>query len=100
MVSRLSKPSWYWLSLVGVIASGPGGIPRALGWLAMYALGRVVAVRRIARRLGRRRAQAMAPRSPSIFDTDIAALAESLRVNGFDARLRLPPPVVTELAAL
>ena len=100
MVSRLSRPGWYWLSLVRLIASRPGGMGRALSWLLMYAIARIVAVRRIVRSFARRQPHPVAGCSESMFDTDVVEVVKSLRRDGFDSRLRLPAPLVRGLACL
>lgn len=65
----------------------------------MYALARVVVVRRIARRLSGRKVLPGRQHEPSIFDADAEQIVAALRKDGFDARLRLPAPIVQELAS-
>ena len=99
MALLLSKPGRYWRGVVRDMVSRPGGCSRALGWLAMYTLARIVVVRRIARRLSRRGARHVEEGWPSMFDADVGEVAEALRVEGFDARLRLPRDILRELVS-
>ena len=66
----------------------------------MYLLARLVGVRRVVRSLAGRRAQPLDPHRSSVFDADVARVADAIRRNGFDATLRLPPAIVQELAEL
>jgi hypothetical protein len=86
--------------MLGVILGRRGGAPRAIRWLAMYALARIVLVRRIVRRIEGGVSPPVARPGESVFDTDVEAVAESLRIDGFDATLRLPPEAVAGLACL
>src|ERR1700682_584314 len=99
MALLLSKRGRYWRGVVRDMVSRPGGYSRALGWLAMYTLARIVVVRRIARRLSRRGARHVEEGWPSMFDADVGEIAEALRVEGFDARLRLPRDILRELVS-
>ena len=100
MASRLSGPGRYWLNMVAVLTARPGGFLNAVKWLVMYASARILAVRRIVRRLSRDRPLPFVPVSGSIFEADIVAIAESLHRNGFDTSLRLPAETVEELFVL
>ena len=100
MASRLSGPGRYWLKMTSALTSQPGGFLKAVHWLVMYALARVLVVRRIVRGFASDRSQPLLPMAGSIFETDIAVLADSLHRNGFDASLRLPVRTVEELLAL
>jgi len=95
-----SRPGQYWRGVFAGLVSQPRGSSRAFGWLAMYALARILVVRRIGRRLARTGPRAVPEGPRSIFDTDAAGIAEALRKDGFDARLRLPPAILPDLASL
>ena len=99
MALLLSRPGRYWQGVVRDMASRPGGYSRALGWLAMYTLSRIVVVRRIAGRVSRHDADPVPEVRPSMFDADVGGVVETLRVEGFDARLRLPANILRELAS-
>lgn len=65
----------------------------------MYALARIVPVQQLAQKLARRNSYLVSAGLPSIFEADVGEIAAALRVDGFDARLRLPASMVRELAS-
>ena len=78
MVFSLSRAGRYWQDVASGLASRPGGYLRALRWLAMYALARIVAVRRIVRSLSRHDAVSVLPGTgPSMFLADAAGIGRA-----------------------
>lgn len=97
--SSLFRPRRYWRRAVGGIGSRRGGYLRALKWLAMYALARIVAVRRIARMLSRGDTRSAVRARHSMFDANVEEVTETLRLDGFDPRLRLPAQIVRDFVS-
>ena len=100
MAELPSAAGRYALDLIVRLVRKPSGFGLALQWLAMYALARIVVVRRLIRRIspGRRRREKTSPNG-SMFEMDAAVVVESLERRGVDSRLRLPSVVVRELAS-
>src|SRR5690349_11796826 len=90
----------YWLVMVAALLGQRGGLRQAIRWFLMYATARVLAVRRAARRVARQPPRATVEATQSVGGPDVSKTVESLHVNGFDSRLRLPSAVCRELVAL
>ena len=76
-----------------------GGIGKlaAVQWLIMYALARIVVIRRLSHRLGRCRSADVG--APTVFEPLAASrVVERLRDDGIDATLRLPASITERLA--
>jgi hypothetical protein len=82
-----------------VLRPGGGiGTFAAVRWLIIYALARIVVIRRLSRRRGRRRSTEI--EAPTVFEPFSAPpVVERLRDDGIDATLRLPASITERLAA-
>ena len=90
----------YWLVMVASLLRQRGGLRQAIRWLLMYATARVLVVRRAARRVANQPSTTSIEGAQSVDESNVSKTVESLRVDGFDSRLRLPSAICRELVAL